>query len=581
MDKIELMENVLKEYQAIQANISSAEKEQKRLELSLDKMKDEYEDTRRELQNGENPFNENAEHVFAEYEESIKNREEGLQKSKDNISELEQSRKDFLLSDENIASVVQGLQEIDNQIRQKQINLQKIDINLQEYYMKSPEERHGKLVEDFYREQRQVEKEIKDLTNKKLEFEKFLDEMNVAMEEKYRINLNTEPVQAEPTQAEPAQAEPTQAEPAQAEPTQAEPTQAEPAQAEPAEAEPTQAEPAQAEPAEPEPAQAEPTEAEPVQAEPTEPESVQAKTKQPFYSSTFYGEPRIDPEPAQAEPTQAEPTQAEPTQAEPAKEPIDENKIQIIRNIACVITADGKVAYLISGEDSKGRLYHINREVKPQKLTRKEKREISKTIDAYFIKDIDPQLYRILRHDKDINNNIVYNYLHQARRASDEYDKDIMRSLSDDDMQILYDLEKLNNAKATRAQKRLLKKIAKNASKIGLAEYTKPKSRIKEFFDKIGQKLLTSGEKSETEYNRDDEIFSTYKDLSNEPEFDFEQFCKDMNLTEEERKMFENYETVKRGQRNFQKGIKTEPNKTNNSKGEVQQQPEREKEESR
>ena len=541
MDKIELMENVLKEYQAIQANISSAEKEQKRLELSLDKMKDEYEDTRRELQNGENPFNENAEHVFAEYEESIKNREEGLQKSKDNISELEQSRKDFLLSDENIASVVQGLQEIDNQIRQKQINLQKIDINLQEYYMKSPEERHGKLVEDFYREQRQVEKEIKDLTNKKLEFEKFLDEMNVAMEEKYRINLNTEPVQAEPTQAEPAQAEP----------------------------------------AEPEPAQAEPTEAEPVQAEPTEPESVQAKTKQPFYSSTFYGEPRIDPEPAQAEPTQAEPTQAEPTQAEPAKEPIDENKIQIIRNIACVITADGKVAYLISGEDSKGRLYHINREVKPQKLTRKEKREISKTIDAYFIKDIDPQLYRILRHDKDINNNIVYNYLHQARRASDEYDKDIMRSLSDDDMQILYDLEKLNNAKATRAQKRLLKKIAKNASKIGLAEYTKPKSRIKEFFDKIGQKLLTSGEKSETEYNRDDEIFSTYKDLSNEPEFDFEQFCKDMNLTEEERKMFENYETVKRGQRNFQKGIKTEPNKTNNSKGEVQQQPEREKEESR
>ena len=148
-------------------------------------------------------------------------------------------------------------------------------------------------------------------------------------------------------------------------------------------------------------------------------------------------------------------------------------------------------------------------------------------------------------------------------------------------MKIIYNLEKLNSSNINMLQKKLLKKIAKNASKIGLAEYTKPKSRIKEFFDKIGQKLLTSGEKSETEYNRDDEIFSAYKDLSNEPEFDLEQFCKDMNLTEEERKMFENYEAVKRGQRNFQKGIKTEPNKTNSSKGEVQQQPEIEKEESR
>ena len=251
-----------------------------------------------------------------------------------------------------------------------------------------------------------------------------------------------------------------------------------------------------------------------------------------------------------------------------------------ISNVICSVI-NGKVIYIISGIDSNNVAISITREATPRKLTRTERRGILQNVEAIFIKNVDPQLYRILKNDKELNGDIVYDYLQQVQRVSDEHYTNKIGMPSVTDMNISYNLENLNNAQMTRAQKRLLKRIAKNASKIGLAEYTKPKSRIKEFFDKIGQKLLTSGEKSETEYNRDDEIFSTYKDLSNEPEFDLEQFCKDMNLTEEERKMFENYEMVKRGQRDFQKGIKTEPNKTNNSKGEVQQQPEREKEESR
>ena len=251
-----------------------------------------------------------------------------------------------------------------------------------------------------------------------------------------------------------------------------------------------------------------------------------------------------------------------------------------ISNVICSVI-NGKVIYTISGIDSNNVAISITREATPRKLTRTERRGILQNVEAIFIKNVDPQLYRILKNDKELNGDIVYDYLQQVQRVSDEHYTNKIGMPSVTDMNISYNLENLNNAQMTRAQKRLLKRIAKNDSRIGLAEYIKPKSRIKEFFDKIGQKLLTSGEKSETEYNRDDEIFSTYKDLSNEPEFDFEQFCKDMNLTEEERKMFENYETVKRGQRNFQKGIKTEPNKTNSSKGEVQQQPEKEKEESR
>lgn len=236
-----------------------------------------------------------------------------------------------------------------------------------------------------------------------------------------------------------------------------------------------------------------------------------------------------------------------------------------IQDITCSVI-EGKLVYTISGIDEAGKQFSVDRETTPKRLTREEKRSLSRKIDKYSIGNIDAQIYRILKDDKFFKNtSLVYEYMDQIDRLSSFENEE-----RDDDMAIKYDLQNLNTTKLSFLQKGQIKSTARRNFMEGIAEYIKPKSRFKIFMEKMKQKSLPAGNqekqaeeekddiitKQGEEMPREDRIYSTYKDLSREEGFDFEKFCEDMELTPEERKELEVYEKVNADSKAFHKGIK-------------------------
>lgn len=236
-----------------------------------------------------------------------------------------------------------------------------------------------------------------------------------------------------------------------------------------------------------------------------------------------------------------------------------------IQDITCSVI-EGKLVYTISGIDEAGKQFSVDRETTPKRLTREEKRNISKKIDKFSLGNIDAQIYRILKDDKFFKNtSLVYDYMDQIDRLSSFENEE-----RDDDMAIKYDLQNLNTTKLSFLQKGQIKSTARRNFMDGIAEYIKPKSRFKIFMKKMKQKSLPAGNqekqaeeekddiitKQGEEMPREDRIYSTYKDLSREEGFDFEKFCEDMELTPEERKELEVYEKVNADSKAFHKGIK-------------------------
>ena len=237
-----------------------------------------------------------------------------------------------------------------------------------------------------------------------------------------------------------------------------------------------------------------------------------------------------------------------------------------IQDITCSVI-EGKLVYTISGIDEAGKQFSVDRETTPKRLTREEKRSLSRKIDKYSIGNIDAQIYRILKNDKFFKNtSLVYDYMDQIDRLSSFENEE-----RDDDMAIKYDLQNLNTTKLSFLQKGQIKSTARRNFMEGIAEYIKPKSRFKIFMEKMKQKSLPAGNqekqaeeeekddiitKQGEEMLREDRIYSTYKDLSREEGFDFEKFCEDMELTPEERKELEVYEKVNADSKAFHKGIK-------------------------
>lgn len=236
-----------------------------------------------------------------------------------------------------------------------------------------------------------------------------------------------------------------------------------------------------------------------------------------------------------------------------------------IQDITCSVI-EGKLVYTISGIDEAGKQFSVDRETTPKRLTREEKRNISKKIDKFSLGNIDAQIYRILKDDKFFKNtSLVYDYMDQIDRLSSFENEE-----RDDDMAIKYDLQNLNTTKLSFLQKGQIKSTARRNFMEGIAEYIKPKSRFKIFMEKMKQKSLPAGNqekqaeeekddiitKQGEEMPREDRIYSTYKDLSREEGFDFEKFCEDMELTPEERKELEVYEKVNADSKAFHKGIK-------------------------
>lgn len=214
MDKIELMENILSQYRNIQKVIKESEQDKKRGELLLNKEEERYDEAKSEF--GEHPLDEYQSQVLKEYDTNVKNYKEKLDRIDETVKKLNE-KKDFMATDRNIQDITQGLMEIDRKIKQKELELRKSNLALDEYYMKDDKE--GKIPQDFYNEQDKIKKEINGLTSKKEKFEKFLDELKIGRDNLIKdgryLEANREPGQGQPGQGQPGQGQPGQGQPGQ------------------------------------------------------------------------------------------------------------------------------------------------------------------------------------------------------------------------------------------------------------------------------------------------------------------------------------------------------------------------------
>ena len=242
MDKIELMENILSQYRNIQKVIKETEQDKKRGELLLNKEEERYDEAKSEF--GEHPLDEYQSQVLKEYDTNVKNYKEKLDRIDETVKKLNE-KKDFMATDRNIQDITQGLMEIDRKIKQKELELRKSNLALDEYYMKDDKE--GKLPQDFYNEQDKIKKEISDLTSKKDKFEKFLDELKIGRDNLMKpFNIEKIPLERkEPGQGQPEQGQPGQGQPEQGQPEQGQPEQGQPEQGQPEQGQPEQGQPGQ------------------------------------------------------------------------------------------------------------------------------------------------------------------------------------------------------------------------------------------------------------------------------------------------------------------------------------------------
>ena len=158
-----------------------------------------------------------------------------------------------------------------------------------------------------------------------------------------------------------------------------------------------------------------PKNVEPKQQASTEPKTVKQEAtttiQEPKDSTTVQQEP-INPATQATEQTPK--TTDEQTQEESITVEADEffkSAPKKIQNITCSVR-DGKLVYTISGLDEEGKQFSVDREATPKRLTREEKRSITKKIDRYSIRNIDAQIYRILKDDKMFKNTaLVFDYM--------------------------------------------------------------------------------------------------------------------------------------------------------------------------
>ena len=222
-------------------------------------------------------------------------------------------------------------------------------------------------------------------------------------------------------------------------------------------------------------------------------------------------------------------------------------KFDKVDEIYCRII-NGRVQYSIEGEGKEDKLKYFVETVKPRKMSRKEKAFLKNKFISKDLKNIDIEIVRILnRRDKEYGTELLKQYFHniENRKAYPE----------NCDIKIEYNLTNLRTAKLNNKAKKLLKRTAKLSEKNGIATYIRPMGRITALLGKFKQNLLTDGklEKTQELPSRDKMIKETYKSLYNEEGFNFEDFCKDMNLSQEEIESLQGYEKAHKTKRNFYK----------------------------
>ena len=233
---------------------------------------------------------------------------------------------------------------------------------------------------------------------------------------------------------------------------------------------------------------------------------------------------------------------------------IKSTKLLSIEAVKCSVK-DGKIVYQIGGLDESGQPFKINKVVNPTKMTKKEKKEILESVynDKSNLKNIDIELYRILKESDQLNNTDINKQYIKFVNAMNAHVNLI------DNISIEYDLNNLNETDLTRSQKRQLKSVARKNQKNNIARYTKPQSKLQAFLNKFRQKAITAGEEKEQqgEMSREDSIIATYENLHDYDDFSIEDFSKDMQLTDEEKDKLAKYITEQKNKNPRKKFVDT------------------------
>lgn len=208
MDKIEQMENVLKEYEKMEETLKNLEGDKKRAENKREKAEERYNGAEAEF--GKNTVNEYEEAVLEEYKKLMQQSEQEFDSVEESIKTGQRDLEN-MSTDNNIKIVTQGVKEIEKQIEIKELKLKRSQLDLMEYYQK--EDKEGKIPQDFYNEQDKLKKEIKELTEKKEKFENFLDKLEKGREKliedgRYMEVNNQESANNQPTNEQPENTQP-------------------------------------------------------------------------------------------------------------------------------------------------------------------------------------------------------------------------------------------------------------------------------------------------------------------------------------------------------------------------------------
>lgn len=190
-----------------------------------------------------------------------------------------------------------------------------------------------------------------------------------------------------------------------------------------------------------------------------------------------------------------------------------------LKSINCAIE-NGKLKYVIEYEDRNGeiKIFSVD-DVMPHKMDKQEEESLKQQLEPEYFHGVDIEIVNMLSRNDLINkSNLAEQYITFVNDMIDGKDK------FEDDITITYNLEQLRKSKLTKQEKRLIKKIAKNGKRNEISEYIKPKSRIKEFFERFTQGKLTSGE--EKEVSVEQKMVDNMKDLAGEEGFDINLFIK-------------------------------------------------------
>ena len=498
MEQIERMEAILNDYEDKQKQKEELDAAQKNAERVLEKEKERYEEAQQEF--GPHSMNDYEYGVLREFEGNIEQHNGKVEEIKKSIEDVDKAVEAIFENEGNIAIFTQGIAELDKEIKAKELKLRKIDLELTEYYSLSDEERKGKYPQDFYNEQDSIKNELSDLKNKREKCEQFLVRIKDTVDKKYskiaeavneRYGKEGVKTYSEWNEEKP----------------------------EPG----PQPEPKPGPQPEPEPGP---------QPEPKPgPQPEPKPGPQPEPKAGPQPEPKPGPQPEPKPGPQPEPKPGPQPEPKPGPQPEPKPRPQQAKltSILCTVK-EGSLTYVISFKNEKGeeQQFELN-EIHPQKMNKQEKKDLKRMIDTKYFSGVDIEIASALSRNDIVKDSDLYGqYINYVKYMMDGLDK------LPEDIKVTYDLESLRDTDLSRKEKRYIKRLAKNSEAYGIADYVKPKSRFKAFWERITQGKLEEGKPVPSQDRDEDDdrmrntteirIMKLYDELSREEGFDVEQF---------------------------------------------------------